>query len=196
MPSIRLIVGLGNPGPRYTDTRHNMGARCVRAFARRFAIPLVHEGKFQGELGRGRIADHDVRLLLPATYMNLSGDAVGAVARFYKIEAVEILVAYDEVAFEPGVVKLKTAGGTNGHNGVRSVIAGLGNDPGFHRLRIGVGHPGDKDQLTAYLTSVRMPASERALAESACNISDAVIDDLISVNMNKAMNQLHAPEED
>lgn len=111
MPSIRLIVGLGNPGPRYTDTRHNMGARCVRAFARRFAIPLVHEGKFQGELGRGRIADHDVRLLLPATYMNLSGDAVGAVARFYKIEAVEILVAYDEVAFEPGVVKLKTAGG-------------------------------------------------------------------------------------
>jgi PTH1 family peptidyl-tRNA hydrolase len=195
MPPIRLIVGLGNPGPRYTATRHNIGASCVRAFARRFGITLVHESKFKGEIGRGQIAGRDVRLLLPGTFMNLSGDCVGAVARFYKIEAAEILVAYDEVAFEPGVVKLKTAGGTNGHNGIRSVIAGLGNDPGFHRLRIGVGHPGDKDRLTAYLTTIRMPESERALAESACAISDAVMADLISADMNKAMNQLHAPGE-
>jgi PTH1 family peptidyl-tRNA hydrolase len=196
MSSIRLIVGLGNPGPRYEDTRHNVGARFVRALADRFGIPLAVEAKFKGELGRGQIAGHDVRLLLPTTFMNLSGESVGAVAHFYKISAAEILIAYDEVAFEPGVVRIKTGGGTNGHNGIRSVIAGLGSEPGFHRLRIGVGHPGDKELVTAYLTSVRPPEPERAAVEAACDFPEPFISDLLDADMHKVMNQLHAPGED
>ncbi len=196
MSAIRLIVGLGNPGPHYEFTRHNVGARFVRALADRFGIPLAAEAKFKGELGRGQIADHDVRLLLPTTFMNLSGESVGAVAHFYKIAAAEILIAHDEVAFAPGVVRIKTAGGTNGHNGIRSVIAGLGNDRGFHRLRIGVGHPGDKDLVTAYLTSVRPPESERGLVEAACDFTEPFIGDLLDADMHKVMNQLHAPGED
>ena len=141
---LKLIVGLGNPGSAYADTRHNVGAVWVRELARRYSINLGVDTKFKGELGRGLIGGTDVRLLLPSTFMNNSGESVGAVSRFFKLEPQEILVAYDEVAFEPGVVKLKQGGGSNGHNGVKSVIAGLGNRDEFVRLRIGVGHPGSR----------------------------------------------------
>jgi len=191
---VRLIAGLGNPGPRYADTRHNVGARLVRSLAERFGIRLVSEGRFKGELGRGDMLGHDVRLLLPETYMNLSGDSVGAVAQFYKIPSSGILIAYDEMAFEPGIVRFRIGGGANGHNGLSSVIAGLGNDREFPRLRIGVGHPGSRDQVTAYLTSVRMPQSERELVDRACDLTDAVWSDLLDGNWSKVMNQLHAPD--
>ena len=194
--TIRLIAGLGNPGPRYADTRHHVGAGLVSELARRFGVALRSEAKFKGEIGRGDVIGHELRLLIPTTYMNLSGESVGAVARFYKIEANEILVAYDEMAFEPGVLRLKDGGGANGHNGIGSIIEGLGNERGFHRLRIGVGHPGDKNQVTAFLTSVRMPAAERTLVEDAFNIPDEVLADLIGGNFHKAMNQLHAPAAD
>ena len=147
MSGLKLIVGLGNPGPAYADTRHNVGAVWVRQLARRYSISLGVDTKFKGEIGRGLIGGTDVRLLLPSTFMNNSGESVGAVSRFFKLEPQEILVAYDEVAFEPGVVKLKQGGGSNGHNGVKSVIAGLGNRDEFVRLRIGVGHPGSKLSL-------------------------------------------------
>lgn len=192
MPAIRLIAGLGNPGPQYQHTRHNVGAELVAALARRYGIPLAEEAKFKGLLGRGAVAGHDVRLLLPLTYMNLSGEAVGAVARFYKIEPEEILVVYDEVAFEPGVLRLKLGGGDNGHNGIRSVIAGLGNRRDFVRLRIGVGHPGDRSRVTAYLTSVRMPEPERRLMEAAFDIPEAVLGELLGGNLQKAMTALHS----
>ncbi|MCB1684468.1 MAG: aminoacyl-tRNA hydrolase [Pseudomonadales bacterium] len=195
MSGVRLIAGLGNPGPRYADTRHNVGARLVRNLADRFRIPLVNESRFKGELGRGDLLGHDIRLLIPATYMNLSGESVGAVARFYRIESHEILIAYDEMAFEPGVVRLRQGGGANGHNGITSVIAGLGNDRNFHRLRIGVGHPGSREMVTAFLTSIRMPESERALVDAACTLPDAVLAELLDGNFAKAMNQLHAPAE-
>jgi PTH1 family peptidyl-tRNA hydrolase len=191
--AIRLIAGLGNPGPRYADTRHNVGAWFVDRLARRFNIRLAMDAKFKGELGRGDVLGHDLRLLLPQTFMNLSGESVGALAQFFKIAPAEILVAYDEMAFEPGLVRLKTGGGANGHNGIRSVIDGLGNAPGFHRLRIGVGHPGDKDRVTPYLTSMATPANERRLIEEAFELPDAVLADLLEGNFQKVMNWLHAP---
>ena len=113
MSGLKLIVGLGNPGPAYADTRHNVGAVWVRELARRYSISLGVDTKFKGEIGRGLIGGTDVRLLLPSTFMNNSGESVGAVSRFFKLEPQEILVAYDEVAFEPGVVKLKQGGGSN-----------------------------------------------------------------------------------
>jgi PTH1 family peptidyl-tRNA hydrolase len=195
MPPIRLIAGLGNPGPRYRDTRHNVGADFVAALAARYRIPLAEETRFKGLLGRGTVAGHDVRLLIPLTYVNLSGDSVGGVARFYKIAPEEILVAYDEMAFDPGVVRLKSGGGDNGHNGIRSVIAGLGNDRGFQRLRIGVGHPGDRSRVTAYLTSVRMPEAERRLLEDAYHLPEPVLDHLLGGDLQKAMTRLHSQDQ-
>ena len=191
MPAIRLIAGLGNPGPQYQHTRHNVGADFVAALAERFGVALAADGKFKGLIGRGGIVGHDVRLLIPLTYVNLSGDAVGAVARFYKLEPEEILVAYDEMAFEPGVLRLRSGGGDNGHNGIRSVIAGLGNRRDFQRLRIGVGHPGDRSRVTAYLTSVRMPEPERRLLAEAFRIPEPVIQHVLAGDLQKAMTQLH-----
>ena len=193
MATIRLIVGLGNPGERYRQTRHNVGAECVQALAARFGIVLADEPRFKGHIGRGTIAGHDVRLLIPQTFMNLSGESVGAVAHFYKLAPEEILVVYDEMAFEPGVVRLRSGGGDNGHNGIRSVIAGLGNSRDFHRLRIGVGHPGQRDAVTAYLTQVRMPEDERIEVGRAMAIGDAVLADLLAGNLQQAMNRLHGP---
>lgn len=194
MSGVRLIAGLGNPGARYADTRHNVGARLVRNLADRFRIRLASEGRFKGELGRGDLLGHDVRLLIPETYMNLSGESVGAVAHFYKVPCDQILIAYDEMAFEPGVIRFRMGGGANGHNGLSSVIESLGNEREFPRLRIGVGHPGSRDLVTAYLTSVRMPQPERELVDRACDLSDAVLTDLLDGNFSKVMNQLHAPD--
>jgi PTH1 family peptidyl-tRNA hydrolase len=193
MPGIRLIVGLGNPGERYRLTRHNVGVECVLALAERFGIALKAEPKFKGRLGRGSILGHDVRLLLPDTFMNLSGEAVAAVTHFYRIEPAEILVAYDEMAFDPGVARLRAGGGDNGHNGIRSVIACLGNDRGFARLRIGVGHPGNKDAVTAYLTQTNMPAAERDVVAASCALGDDVLRHLLDGDFDRAMNRLHAP---
>ena len=144
MAAIRLIVGLGNPGSRYAGTPHNVGADFVERLAQRFKIVLAEDAQFKGRIGRGNLAGHDVRLLIPSTFMNLSGECVGAVATFYNFLPAEILVAHDEMAFEPGTVRLKLGGGHNGHNGLRDIIGALGNDASFVRLRIGVGHPGDQ----------------------------------------------------
>ena len=194
MADIRLIVGLGNPGPRYATTRHNVGVQFVQELATRYGIGFVDATKFKGAVGRGTIAGVDLRLLIPDTYMNLSGESVGPFAHFYKIAPAEVIVAYDEVAFEPGVVRLKSGGGANGHNGIKSVAEGLGSKD-FHRLRIGVGHPGDKELMTSYLTSVTMPAVERELAEAAWRLDDDVVDSLVHGQIRAAMNGLHKPQE-
>ena len=194
MADIRLIVGLGNPGPRYQATRHNIGVRFVQALATQFGITFAAEPKFKGAVARGTIGDVDLRLLIPDTYMNLSGESVGPLAHFYKIAPAEILVAYDEVAFEPGVVRLKSGGGANGHNGIKSVAEGLGSKD-FHRLRIGVGHPGDKELMTSYLTSATMPAAERDLAEEAYRLDEDVVRSLVHGQMQAVMNGLHKPKE-
>ena len=191
--AIRLIAGLGNPGPRYARTRHNIGAVWLESLARRFGIDLAEHRKFKGAFGRGDILGRDVRLLFPTTYVNLSGDAVGAVAKFYKIEPGQMLIAYDEVAFPVGVCRLKDGGGHNGHNGLKSVIAALGNDHAFARLRIGVGHPGNADEMVAYLTRVAMPAATREVAIRAATMSDEVLDLVLEGDLQQAMNLFHAP---
>ena len=191
--AIRLIAGLGNPGPRYARTRHNVGACWLSALAARFGVPLTEQRRFSGEFGRGDILGHDVRLLLPTTYVNLSGDAVSAAARFYKIRPAEILVAHDEVAFPVGTCRLRTGGGHNGHNGLKSIIAALGNERGFARLRIGVGHPGDAEMMVAYLTGANMPATERETAQQAASPDDAVLALVLDGELQQAMNLFHAP---
>jgi PTH1 family peptidyl-tRNA hydrolase len=193
MAAIRLIAGLGNPGPRYERTRHNVGAVFVERLAARFGVRLEGDVRFKTRIGRGLVLGHDLRLMIPTTYMNLSGEAVGSVAAFYKIAAEEIVVAYDEMAFEIGTVRLKIGGGHNGHNGIRDVIRSLGNNAGFARLRIGVGHPGDASLVSNYLTGVNMPTAEATRVAAALDLPDATLEHLLSGAMNKAMNALHAP---
>lgn len=193
MSAIRLIAGLGNPGPRFEGTRHNVGAHFVEALARRYGIALKEEPRFKGLLGRGDILGHDVRLMIPTTFVNLSGEAIGALAAFYKIPVGEILLAYDEMAFDVGVVRLKLGGGDNGHNGIRSVVQGLGNQTGFLRLRIGVAHPGHADLVTPYLTGTRMPLEEREAIDAASDLPESILAHMLAGEVDKTMNVLHAP---
>ncbi len=145
---MRLIVGLGTPGARYARTRHNVGFVAINALRRRYQFAPAR-AKFQGELAEGEIAGARVHVLKPQTYMNASGEAVGAVARFYKIAPDEIAVIHDEIDLAPGKLRVKRGGGTAGHNGLRSIEAAIGAD--FWRVRIGVGHPGIKELVEPYV---------------------------------------------
>lgn len=191
MPNIKLIVGLGNPGPQYSQTRHNAGAWYVEGLARDYSIPLQLETKFFGHVGRGLINNQDCRLLIPNTFMNLSGKAVGALATFYKILPDEILVAHDELDMPPGTVKLKKSGGHGGHNGLRDIIKSLANCRDFYRLRIGVGHPGDKNQVSNYVLGKASPTEQRSIDES---IDEALrhTSDIIKGQHDKVMQSMHA----
>ena len=145
-------------------------------------------------MGRADILGHEcASALLPATYVNLSGDALGAVARFYKLAPAEILVGYDEVAFPAGTARLKAGGGHNGHNGLKSVIAGLGGARDFMRLRIGVGHPGSPEDMVAYLTGVTMPAGEFEAALDSARLDGDVLGFVLDGDLQQAMNRFHAP---
>ena len=192
MSSIKLIVGLGNPGQQYELTRHNIGAKWVASFAARFDIGFTTETKFQGRLGLGSALDARIRLLLPSTYMNSSGDSVALVARYFQYAAEEILVVHDELAFDVGVVRLKRGGGSNGHNGIKSVSNKLGGEKSFARLRIGVGKPVEKSLVNSYLTSSQV--SEAMLNESMRMdlFSDEVVINLLGGDFDKCMNILHA----
>ncbi|HEX8755771.1 MAG TPA: aminoacyl-tRNA hydrolase [Steroidobacteraceae bacterium] len=185
---LTLIVGLGNPGPTYARTRHNAGFELVDELARRTGASLRHEGRHQGELARASIAGTDLWLLKPMTYMNLSGQSVRSVAAFYRIAPQSILVAHDELDFPPGVVRLKEGGGAGGHNGLRDIIARLGD--AFWRLRIGIGHPGDRDAVLDYVLG-RPPAAEAgAIHEAVAAAADAV-PVMLTDGGQKAMNRLH-----
>lgn len=143
-----LLVGLGNPGTRYTGNRHNVGFMAVQAIARRHNISPWRR-KYQGVAVEGVIAEKRVLLLLPGTYMNESGRAVQEAARFYKAEPGQILVFHDELEIAPGKVRVKLGGGNAGHNGLRSISSHIGND--YKRVRIGIGHPGDKNLVERYV---------------------------------------------
>ncbi|WP_435938998.1 aminoacyl-tRNA hydrolase [Moraxella bovoculi] len=149
--TIKLIVGLGNPGNEYKDTRHNTGFWFVDKISEQFGISLSHDKKFHGEVGRGTIFDQDVRLLKPDTFMNRSGLAVVPLAKFYNIAPNEILIAHDELDIAPGSIRLKTGGGHGGHNGLRDILPHIGAD--FHRLRIGIGHPGHASKVSGWVLS-------------------------------------------
>lgn len=146
--SLRLIVGLGNPGAEYSETRHNAGFWFCERLARELSIKLNHEGRFHGVAGNGRSAA--IWILLPQTFMNRSGLAVRALAQFYKIAPAEILVVHDELDIPPGQLRLKFGGGAGGHNGLKDITAHLGT-PDYWRLRIGIGHPGDRNEVVSFV---------------------------------------------
>ena len=187
---IRLIVGLGNPGAEYEDTRHNAGFWWVDQAARQLGGTLVHDPKYHGFVARVNRPDGPVWLLQPLTYMNLSGKAVAPLARFFKILPDEILVVHDELDIEPGQMKFKKGGGNGGHNGLKDIQAQLGT-PDFWRLRLGIGHPGNKGEVAAYVLR-KPPAAERLLIEANVDESLKSLDLLLAGQMDKAMMKIHA----
>ncbi|WKT00033.1 aminoacyl-tRNA hydrolase [Gallibacterium salpingitidis] len=190
MAKIKLIVGLGNPGSKYSDTRHNAGEWLIERLAHRFNLNLKDENKFFGKTAIATIAGQDVRLLVPTTFMNLSGKSVGALATFYRILPEEILVIHDELDLPPGSVKLKLGGGHGGHNGLKDIIAQLANSKNFYRLRVGIGHPGDKNLVAAYVLSKPAPQDQQ-LIDKALDEAESCIEILIKDGIDKAMNRLN-----
>ena len=188
--AIALLVGLGNPGSRYADTRHNAGAWLVERFAAAHSATLNPDSKCQGRTARLSINGQDVRLLIPENYMNLSGQSVGAAARFYRIDPASILVAHDELDLAPGSARIKLGGGPGGHNGLKDIISALANDRGFYRLRIGIGHPGHAREVSDYVLG-KPPQAERDSIDDAIHQSLAVLPEVIGGDINKAMKTLH-----
>ncbi|WP_092389817.1 aminoacyl-tRNA hydrolase [Halopseudomonas salegens] len=188
---MKLIVGLGNPGPEYANTRHNAGALFVEEIAARHNQPLRVEAKFFGLTARITLQGQDLRLLIPTTYMNRSGQAVAALAGFYRISPSEILVAHDELDLPPGVVKCKQGGGHGGHNGLRDIIARLGNDNTFHRLRLGIGHPGHSSQVTGYVLG-RAPQAEQEALDTCVDAAIRELPAMLDGDWTRVKQQLHS----
>ena len=191
MSEIKLIVGLGNPGDKYADTRHNAGEWLIERLARHFNISLNPESKFFGKTARTLVNGKEVRLLIPTTFMNLSGKAVGALASFYRIKPEEILVIHDELDLPPGTAKLKQGGGHGGHNGLKDIVAQLGNNNDFYRLRIGIGHPGHRDLVAGYVLNKPSPADRDALEKVLDEATDC-IEMIFKDGMVKATNRLNS----
>lgn len=187
---IRLLVGLGNPGAEYHHTRHNAGAWFLHELVRRRGVVLREESKFFGRHLKLAIGGESVSLLEPTTFMNHSGRAVGACARFFKITPEEILVAHDELDLPAGAIRLKTGGGHGGHNGLRDTAAHLGGN-GFHRLRIGIGHPGHADAVVGWVLS-RPGAGEAGQIADAIDRGCDLVDDIVDGDFARVMNTLHA----
>lgn len=187
---IDLIVGLGNPGQQYEDTRHNAGAWYVEQLARRYNETLKQDSKYKGLTGRIRIDGRDVRLLIPQTFMNLSGQSVAPLAKFFKITPEKILVAHDELDLAPGIVRLKQGGGHGGHNGLRDIISSLGNNKNFARLRIGIGHPGSADKVSGYVLN-KAPQKEQSFIEQAIDEALTLTPGIVDGDADKTMNRLH-----
>jgi PTH1 family peptidyl-tRNA hydrolase len=169
---LKLIVGLGNPGAEHERQRHNAGFAFVEALAARHGGIFRYEPRHQADLARVRIADSDVWLLKPMTYMNCSGGPMSSVAGFYKIAPGELLVAYDELDFPPGDARLKFGGGHGGHNGMRDILANTAE--GFWRLRIGIGHPGDRNKVLHYVLGRPSRADEELIGVAIAAAADAV----------------------
>lgn len=187
---IRLLVGLGNPGPEYEATRHNAGFWWIDEVARKLGATLVPERSHFGLVARVNRPDGPVWLLEPMTFMNLSGKAVASLARFFKIAPEEILVAHDELDLLPGQMKLKLGGSHAGHNGLKDIHAQLGS-PDYWRLRLGIGHPGVKAEVINYV--LRKPAPEqREAIEKAIDQSLPALDLILAGDMERAMMKVHA----
>lgn len=187
--TLRAIIGLGNPGPEYTKTRHNAGFWFVDALADQYRASFTAEKKLHGDTARINIAGQEIRLLKPNTFMNKSGQAVQAVAAYFKIHPTEILVVHDELDLPAGTARLKKSGGHGGHNGLRDIIRHLGND--FPRLRVGIGHPGHKNQVLNYVLKPANAADQHAIEQSINNSINA-LDVWLNKNMEHAMQQLHS----
>ena len=186
---IKLIVGLGNPGPKYSETRHNAGFWFVEDLASQYRSRFLPEKKFHGEVARINLEGKDIWLLKPETYMNRSGLSVVSLAAFYKIAAENILVAHDEIDLKAGTARLKSGGGHGGHNGLRDIISHLGTKD-FQRLRIGVDHPGSKDLVVDYVLK-RPDSKDRQAIEDSINDALRVMPKVAAGEWEKAMHQLH-----
>jgi PTH1 family peptidyl-tRNA hydrolase len=187
---IKLLVGLGNPGPEYEDTRHNAGFWWIDEVARRWRATLNPERGYHGLVARVNHPAGPMWLLEPQTYMNLSGKSVAALARFYKIAPEEILVVHDELDLPPGQMKIKRGGGAAGHNGLKDILAQLGS-PDFWRLRLGIGHPGVRAEVIDYV--LRKPAPEHREAIHQCiERSMQALDALRDGDMERVTMLVHA----
>lgn len=193
MTAVQLIVGLGNPGPEYEQTRHNAGALFVERLADRERVSLSLDKKYFGLVGKFSHQGRDVRLLIPTTYMNRSGQSVAALAGFFRIPVEAILVAHDELDMPPGTAKLKKGGGHGGHNGLRDIIAQLGNQNGFHRLRLGIGHPGHSSLVSGFVLG-RAPRSEQDLLDTSIDSALGVLPEMLAGDWTRAMQKLHSPK--
>jgi PTH1 family peptidyl-tRNA hydrolase len=191
LTAIKLIVGLGNPGSEYRGTRHNAGADFAEELARTCGGSLRAESRFFGVAGQVTLSGHDLRLLIPTTYMNRSGKAVAAMATFYKIAPDQILVAHDELDIPPGSARFKRGGGHGGHNGLRDIIPALGNNNDFYRLRIGIGHPGHASRVTGYVLG-SPSADDRARIDASISEAISTLPLLLSGDETKAMTRLHS----
>ena len=188
-----LIVGLGNPGPRYVETRHNAGFWFLDRVAAQAGAAFRSQTKLHAETARVRLHGVDCILARPTTFMNHSGQAVRAVQDYYRIETAQLLVAYDELDLPPGVARLKEGGGHGGHNGMRDIFRHL-DDTGFLRLRIGIGHPGHKDAVTAYVLSRAGSDDEMAIGRAIGLAIDA-LPLVLQGDVPGAMKELHTVRE-
>jgi PTH1 family peptidyl-tRNA hydrolase len=186
--SISVIVGLGNPGEKYAATRHNVGYWLLEQIAATAGTPLKAEKKVLGDVAQASVAYTNIRLLRPATYMNESGRSVRAMLDFYKVDPAQLLVIHDELDLPPGTIRLKTGGGHGGHNGLRDIISQCGKD--FMRLRIGIGHPGERSQVSGFVLKAPS-AKERELIDNALPDAESAVEMLLKDGMEKAMHFLH-----
>ena len=189
MDAIQLVAGLGNPGAKYEQTRHNAGFWFVDKVAHQYNALFKSESKYKSEVARCSIAGNDCRLQKPMDFMNRSGLPVASLAAFYQIPRSSILIVHDDLDLPPGTVKLKRGGGHGGHNGLRDLIPHLGGND-FLRLRIGIGHPGHRDDVVGYVLK-NASRDERAVIDQAIDDAVKVLPDIISGNFNKAMKELH-----
>ncbi|WP_386692676.1 MULTISPECIES: aminoacyl-tRNA hydrolase [unclassified Lonepinella] len=191
MSEIKLIVGLGNPGAKYEGTRHNAGEWLVNEIARSHNVSLKDDNKYFGKTAKISTALGDVWLLVPTTFMNLSGKAVGALANFFRIQPEEILVVHDELDLPCGVAKIKQGGGHGGHNGLKDIIAVLGNNKNFYRIRIGIDHPGSKELVAGYVLSKAAPKDQEKI-NAAIDEASRCVDVLFKDGVVKATNRLNS----
>ncbi|MCC5791550.1 MAG: aminoacyl-tRNA hydrolase [Legionellaceae bacterium] len=187
--SIQLIFGLQNSGAAYRYTRHNAGAWFVQAFAQRCGATFQVDKKNHAEMALCEWRGHQVRAFLPLGFMNQSGRTIKSVCQFYKVPPSNILVVHDELDMEPGRLKLKTGGGHGGHNGLRDIIQQLGSNE-YHRLRIGIGHPGHKDMVSSYVLG-KPGQQDRQLIYDAIDRGLAVMEPILAGNLAIAMNELN-----
>lgn len=186
---IKLIVGLRNPGSAYAHTRHNAGGWFVEVLAQRHGVVLKADKKFHGELAHFEINQLSCKLVLPLTFMNHSGLSVRAISQFYQLEANEVLVVHDELDLPAGRIKLKSGGGHGGHNGLRDIINQLGST-NFHRLRVGIGHPGHKELVLNYVLG-KPTSQERKSMFDAIDRALTIIPNVLSGDIAAAMNVLN-----
>ncbi len=187
---IQLIVGLGNPGPDYSQTRHNVGQWYVEQLARRYSANFKLETKYKAQVAKARISGREIRLVLPTVYMNESGQSIAPLANFFKIKPEQILIAHDELDLAPGIARLKQGGGHGGHNGLRDTISRLGNSKEFTRLRIGIGHPGDKNKVSGYVLK-KPSGDDQILIDRSIDDALDITEQVLEGDVQNAMKTLH-----